>query len=156
LAFVWLLGSLLGVAVAAPSITTHPSNYDGVVGQAATFSVSASGTGSLSYQWEHNGLPLSGATDATLAIPSVGRASVGRYAVTVSDSTGQTRSIDAQLYLPGYLWALGDNSAPQFNTGRPLQRRLLLDFNVTKARGGWGFTVYLKANGRLYGCGVHS
>ena len=95
LAVVWLLGSLLGVAVTAHSITTHPSNYDGVVGQAATFSVSASGTGNVSYQWEHNGLPFSGATDATLAIPSVGRAAVGRYAVTVSDSTGQARSIEA-------------------------------------------------------------
>jgi alpha-tubulin suppressor-like RCC1 family protein len=153
LCFLVTATSLGRIALAAPTITAHPSNYDSLVGQAATFSVSASGTGNVSYQWEHNGLPISGATDATLAIPSVGPASVGRYAVTVSDSTGQARSIDAQLYLPGHLWAIGDNAVSQFNTGRPLQRRLLLDFNVTKARGGWGFTVYLKANGRLYGCG---
>lgn len=58
----------------APSITTQPTSLTRTEGTAATFSVAASGTGTLSYQWSRNGTPISGATNAsyTIAQPTIG------------------------------------------------------------------------------------
>lgn len=39
-----------------------------VAGQSATFSVTASGLGEVSYQWKRNGAPVSGATGRTFII----------------------------------------------------------------------------------------
>ena len=41
-----------------PSITTQPANQTVNVGQVATFSVLASGTAPLTYQWQKNGTPI--------------------------------------------------------------------------------------------------
>jgi hypothetical protein len=40
-----------------PSITTQPGNSSVTAGQAATFSLAASGTATLTYQWSKNGAP---------------------------------------------------------------------------------------------------
>ncbi|MBI3885551.1 MAG: immunoglobulin domain-containing protein [Opitutae bacterium] len=61
-------------------------------GQPLSLSVSASGTGTLTYQWSRNGLPVSGANSATYNVGSVTRADAGYYVVTVSDSLGTKRS----------------------------------------------------------------
>src|SRR4029077_388089 len=52
-------------ATGAPTITAQPANQTVTVGQAATFSVVASGTAPLSYQWQKNGADISGATSAS-------------------------------------------------------------------------------------------
>lgn len=46
----------------APSITSQPMSQTISAGQMATFSVSASGTGLLSYRWKRNGMAITGAT----------------------------------------------------------------------------------------------
>ena len=46
----------------APSITTQPANRAVSVGQVAAFSVTATGTAPLTYQWKKNGAAISGAT----------------------------------------------------------------------------------------------
>src|ERR1035441_2779505 len=53
----------------APTIVTQPGNQSVPTGQAATFTVVASGTGPLNYQWEKNGVAISGATTATYTTP---------------------------------------------------------------------------------------
>src|SRR6516162_6547971 len=55
----------VNAAAVAPSITTQPASQTVTVGQTATFSVTASGTAPLSYQWRKNGTSISGATSAT-------------------------------------------------------------------------------------------
>src|SRR6185436_17828649 len=48
-----------------PTITTQPANQTLTAGQTATFSVVASGTPPLSYQWQKNGSNISGATSSS-------------------------------------------------------------------------------------------
>ncbi|MEI6508716.1 MAG: FG-GAP-like repeat-containing protein, partial [Bacteroidota bacterium] len=47
------------------SITTQPQSADMCIGGAASFSVVAAGSGTLTYQWYKNGASISGATSAT-------------------------------------------------------------------------------------------
>ncbi|MBK8475740.1 MAG: hypothetical protein IPL39_05360 [Opitutaceae bacterium] len=49
------LGTDPDVANVTPTITTQPQSTTVTVGQTATFSVTAIGTGTLSYQWWRNG-----------------------------------------------------------------------------------------------------
>src|SRR6266446_6305696 len=81
-----------------PAITTPPANVSVTAGQGFTFSVSASGAGSLSYQWQKDGMNIVGATAASysgsLATPTE---SGSAYRVLVTDSTGTTASIRATL-----------------------------------------------------------
>lgn len=81
----------------APVITTQPASLSVSVGQAATFSVTATGTAPLSYQWYKNDGALSGATNASYTIASVATADAGTYKVTVSNSAGNTTSNNATL-----------------------------------------------------------
>ena len=48
-----------------PAITTQPTNQTVVAGQAATFTVAASGTAPMSYQWQKNGANIAGATSSS-------------------------------------------------------------------------------------------
>src|SRR5690349_22954244 len=54
-----------GGGATAPYITTQPANQTVAVGQTATFSVVASGTAPLNYQWQKNGADISGATSSS-------------------------------------------------------------------------------------------
>ena len=58
------------------------------VGQPASFSVSATGTGELSYQWYHEGRPITGATSATYSRVMTSWGDNGAYWVAVSDDRG--------------------------------------------------------------------
>ena len=51
-----------GSSVTAPTISAQPASKTVTAGQTATFSVTASGTAPLSYQWAKNGAAISGAT----------------------------------------------------------------------------------------------
>src|SRR6185312_15448321 len=55
-------------APTAPQITAQPSGQSVVVGQTATFSVTATGSTPLSYQWSKNATAVSGATGSTYTI----------------------------------------------------------------------------------------
>ncbi len=85
-----------GSAVAAPSITSHPSNQTVTAGSAASFSVTATGTG-LSYQWRKDGSNIAGATSATYSIASAVAGDAGTYSVVVSNTGGSATSNNATL-----------------------------------------------------------
>jgi hypothetical protein len=63
----------------------------------AQFNVLASGTPVLSYQWLWNGVPLAGATQPSLSLPSVQPVDAGFYAVAISNPYGAITSQVAQL-----------------------------------------------------------
>jgi hypothetical protein len=75
-----------------PSITTQPTPVTVLAGQNATFFVVASGTAPLSYQWSRYGVPVPGATNATLAISNAQAASSGAYTVVVTNAFGAAYS----------------------------------------------------------------
>jgi beta-galactosidase len=86
--------------VVLPRITAQPTPATLVVGQTATFSVAATGTAPLQYQWQRNGAAVPGATSASFTTPSL----------TLADD--------------GSLWSvvvrrIGNSNAPQSPTTRP-------------------------------------
>src|SRR5262249_16754246 len=60
----------VNAATAAPAITTQPANQSVTVGQTASFSVVATGTVPLSYQWRKNSANISGANSASYTTPA--------------------------------------------------------------------------------------
>ena len=82
----------------APTITSQPAPQTVTVGQTATFSVIASGTSPLLYQWRKNGTVISGATGATYTTPATTAGDNGSgFSVVVSNSFGSTTSSAALL-----------------------------------------------------------
>ena len=81
----------------APSITTQPVKLSVVAGKTATFSVVATGSATLAYQWKKNGADISGATSSTYAIPATTPADSGDYSVVVTNSAGTVTSAAASL-----------------------------------------------------------
>ncbi len=83
-----------------PSIVVQPRNVTIIPGDDASFSVDATGTQPLKYQWMFNGSPVIGGDDSILVINNAGREDhVGNYAVTVSNPHGSVSSETAQLTL---------------------------------------------------------
>ena len=88
----------VNAAAVAPSITTQPANQTVTVGQAATFTVVATGTAPLSYQWQKSGTAISGATSASYTTPATTSSDNGaKFVVVVSDSAGSATSNAATL-----------------------------------------------------------
>ncbi len=80
------------------SITTQPADQTVTSGQTATFSVAASGTAPLVYQWQKNGANLSGAMAASYTTPATSVADSGaKFDVVVSNSAGSVTSGSAAL-----------------------------------------------------------
>ena len=80
-----------------PSITTQPANRSVVAGNPATFTVVATGTGSLTYQWRKGNSGLAGETSATLTIANCQAANAGSYTVIVTNAYGTVTSAAAVL-----------------------------------------------------------
>jgi hypothetical protein len=80
-----------------PSITNQPINLSVVMGGSAAFSVSATGSSPLAYQWLLNGADLPGATTATLAIASASLTNAGSYTVVVTNSFGAVTNLAGTL-----------------------------------------------------------
>jgi hypothetical protein len=80
-----------------PTITLQPENQTNLVGTDATFTVAATGTAPLSYQWRFNNVNIAGATNATLNLTNVQTGQAGNYTVVVSNSFGPATSTTAAL-----------------------------------------------------------
>jgi alpha-tubulin suppressor-like RCC1 family protein len=85
-------------APVAPSITTQPQSVSVTAGQTATFSVVATGTAPLGYQWRRNGANIAGATGASYTTPPTSLADTGaQFSVVVSNGVGSATSAAATL-----------------------------------------------------------
>lgn len=80
-----------------PSISAYPTSQSASAGGSVTFSVTASGTAPLAYQWLRDGAAVSGATNATFTLTNVQNTSAGSYTVLVSNSAGSLTSTAATL-----------------------------------------------------------
>jgi len=87
----------LGQPIAAPGITTQPSDGAVALGANFTFSVGATGTSPLSWQWRQDGVDLPGATNSILALHLVQLTNAGGYTVFVTNPAGAITSRIAQL-----------------------------------------------------------
>lgn len=92
---------------AATIITQQPQPQQVDLGGTATFSVTATGDGTPSYQWRRNDVNMSndgritGATTATLRITNVNAGDVAGYSCAVTAGCGSATSNRASLRLPG-------------------------------------------------------
>lgn len=87
------------------AITVQPSSQTVPIGEAATFAVTATGTGPLSYQWSENGVKIAGATGTSYTTSAVslgagGSTLIGSFDVTVSNG-GNTVSSNAATLTAG-------------------------------------------------------
>jgi hypothetical protein len=80
-----------------PQILSEPTNVTTVPGGGATFSILASGSGPLAYQWQFANTNLAGVTMSTLQLGNVQPAQAGSYLVIVTNSAGASTSAPATL-----------------------------------------------------------
>jgi len=81
-----------------PTITSQPIAATVALGQTATFSVTATGTGTLSYQWKKNSAAITGATASSYVTPATVASDNGAmFGVVVSNSAGNTASNTVML-----------------------------------------------------------
>lgn len=82
----------------APVISSHPGHQSVTEGQTATFNVTAAGAGTLSYQWQRNGVDIPGATSASYTTPATTLAESGdTLRCVVTNAGGSTPSNTATL-----------------------------------------------------------
>lgn len=85
------------VTNAPPAITSPPPPQTVLAGQSATFSVSATGTAPLAYQWLFSGTNISGATTNPFILASAQSGDVGNYSVIITNGVGSVTSSPAAL-----------------------------------------------------------
>lgn len=97
----WFVETVAG----APLLLAQPQNLLTEVGATALFLVAATGLEPMRYQWCKDGVPLAGATAASLALTNVNWSDHGHaYSVILSNSVGSVTSATALLsvaLLPG-------------------------------------------------------
>jgi len=99
---------------AAPSITSHPASKAVAPGASVTFSVRASGTPPLRYQWQRNGVNISGANGQDYTIASVTASdNSASFRAVVSNDHGSVTSNEAVLTVSG-------NRGPTASIAQPI------------------------------------
>jgi hypothetical protein len=82
----------------APVITFQPASVVATLGGSASFTVAATGSGPISYQWQRNGANIPAAIEPTLTISPVTVADNGaQFRAVVSNNEGSTASASATL-----------------------------------------------------------
>jgi hypothetical protein len=136
----------------AAAITTQPANQTVTVGQTATFTVTASGTAPLMYQWQKNGANISSATTASYTTPATAATDSGaKFDVIVSNSAGSATSNSAMLTVNAATGPSGTSSNvdvvtyhyDNMRSGQNTNETTLTTTNVTQAQFGklGSFTV---------------
>ena len=102
-----------------PTIGTQPVSQSVTEGQPVTFSVNASGSAPLSYQWQRNDTNLTGANSASYTLPSASLADNGaKFKVVVTNAFGIVTSNEATLTVTAPAASLTmTNSASHQGTG---------------------------------------
>jgi Immunoglobulin domain len=98
-----------------PAITTQPQSQTVSQGNNVTFSVTATGTAPLSYQWQFKSANISGATSSSYTLDDVQSGNAGNYSVVITNNYGRVTSSNAVLTV---------------NTNASEGQNLLLNFNT--------------------------
>jgi hypothetical protein len=86
------------VGTVAPKITAQPTSVSVSAGQPASFSVQATGTPPIAYQWQKNGVTIPNAVSSTYSIPTTTLAdNDSKFIVMVSNMAGTIPSDAAVL-----------------------------------------------------------
>lgn len=136
-----------------PSITAQPVSQTVSVGQSVSFTVTATGTAPLNYQWRKDGTNLNGATSATYNLAGVQTNQAGSYTVVVSNAAGSVTgappavlSVNAVSTGTVVGWGsniFGESTAPADLSG------------VTAVAGGVYHAAALKSDGKVVAWGYN-
>jgi hypothetical protein len=140
-------------AATAPAITTQPGSQSVTVGQTAAFSVVATGSTPLSYQWRRNGTAIAGATASSYTTAPTTLADNGAtFSATVTNSVGTATSNEATLSVAAAA-AAGTDVLTYHNdnsrSGQNLTETVLAPANVNAAQ--FGLLRVLAADGLVDG-----
>ncbi len=83
--------------VSGVTLTRQPVSQTVISGSSVTFTVAATGSSPITYQWTRNGSPISGATSASLRLSGVTSSSAGNYQARVTNPAGSVLSDIAVL-----------------------------------------------------------
>ena len=117
-----------------PAITTQPVSQTNIVGTTACFSVTASGTPPLSYQWNFNGTNIAGATNTSLTLTNVQLNQAGNYAVLVTNAYGTALSSNAVLTVlnsGGIVAYFTDNNPTDVGPQAPIKAAGFLPLHIS-------------------------
>src|SRR5438105_2998371 len=107
----------VSAVLVAPTITTQPASQTVSTGQRATFTVTATGTAPLRYQWQKNGTVIGGATAASYTTPETTASDNGdQFTVVVSNAVGSVTSNAAALTVSSVLVAPTITTQPASQT----------------------------------------
>ncbi len=84
-------------ALAPPSLITQPVGVTVLISETVTLTGAANGSPAPGYQWQKDGLPIPGATSATLTIPNATPADSGLYVLTATNSLGTVSSVPVSV-----------------------------------------------------------
>jgi hypothetical protein len=135
-----------------PAITVEPADQHVQAGQAATFTVTATGMAPLSYQWQKSASPIAGATSTifTTAATMVSD-SGGAFSVVVTDAVGSTTSRSAKLVVTAGAVPPGTDVLTYKNdlsrTGQNLSEATLTPATVSSAN--FGLLRNLTVDGKV-------
>ncbi len=87
----------LVLVTAVPAITLQPVASTIGVGGTINLSVGVDATLSVTYQWRRNGVPIPGATNASLVISNAQTWNAGDYDVVITNPAGSTISASASI-----------------------------------------------------------
>jgi len=133
-----------------PAITAQPANQSVAVGQSATFTVVASGSAPLAYQWQKNQIDIPGAIAATYTTPPTTTADNGAsFEAIVTNPVSSVTSSSATLTVvtPGTVSVVtqhNDNARTGLNTAETI----LNTSNVNATQ--FGKLFGLPADGLVY------
>jgi glucose/arabinose dehydrogenase len=99
------VGRIRATTSQPPAITSPPSSVTVAAGQTATFSVAATGTQPLTYQWQRGTTNISGATSASYSLVAGSGDNGATFRVVVTNAFGTVTSNSATL-------TVSSNAAP--------------------------------------------
>jgi len=145
----------------APSFTTQPISQTGTLGGNATFTVAATGTAPLAFQWFKDGIAVTGATGSSLTISGVKLSDGGSYQAAVSNVATRISAVSAggdhTMYVKtdGTLWAMGYNFFGQLGDGTKTHRSSAVQVatGVASVAAGRVHTMYVETDGTLWAMG---
>ena len=144
-------GGTGGGGAQAPSITSQPTSQSVNLGQTATFSVTATGTAPLTYQWTENGMAIPNSNVQSYTTGQTTATDNGdTFSVTVSNSAGSQTSSTATLTVNAVVSGGTDVSTYKNDlarTGQNLTETVLTTSNVNSTN--FGLKRKLSVTGKV-------